>query len=303
MTQDTLLRMIFKKASVRGASVRLENTWSAVREFRTWPVCVTTLMGELTAGALLLASSLKFEGSLILQIQGDGPVRMAIVEVKNGLAIRATAKLHEGVVFSNSMGLTELVNAHGQGRCAIMLDPKDRPEGEPLYQGVVSLAGSSVAEVLENYLEQSEQIHTRLWLAANEKAASGLMIQKMPATGGYETEVRAEEQEENLHRIEMLAQTVTDKEMLTLSPQELTHRLFWEEAPDYFEPQQPYFACTCSREKVSRMIEQLGEVEALQIASEEGELAVTCDFCGKTERFTPEQISEIFSRNGHQQVH
>lgn len=303
MTQDTLLRLIFKKASVRGASVRLESAWNAVREFRSWPTCVTTLMGELTAGALLLASSLKFEGSLILQIQGDGPVRLAIVEVKNGLAVRATAKLHDNAVFNDAMGLTELVNAHGQGRCAIMLDPKDRPEGEPLYQGVVSLAGDKVATVLENYLEQSEQIHTRLWLAADAKAAAGLMIQKMPTTGGYDSELSAEAQEENLRRIEMLAQTVTDTEMLTLTPQELTHRLFWEEAPDYFEPQQPYFACTCSREKVSRMIEQLGEVEALQIASEQGELAVTCDFCGKTEHFTPAQVSEIFTRKGNQQVH
>ena len=175
MTQhDTLLRFIFKDTPIKGAAVRLTTAWKAVRQYQKWPLCVTRLMGEMTAGSILLASSLKFEGSLIMQVQGDGPVRLAIVEVRNGLLIRATVKMNEGEEVSDAMGMKALLNAHGHGRCAIMLDPKDRREGEPLYQGVVSLTGDSIAEALMGYMEQSEQIHTKLWLTADESAASGL---------------------------------------------------------------------------------------------------------------------------------
>ena len=137
MTQnDTLLRFIFKHTPVKGAAVRLTTAWKAMRQYQNWPESVTRLMGEMTAGSLLLASSLKFEGSLILQVQGDGPVRLAIVEVRNGLLVRSTVKMHEGEEVTDKMGMKELLNAHGRGRCAIMLDPKDRREGEPLYHGL-----------------------------------------------------------------------------------------------------------------------------------------------------------------------
>ena len=249
-------------------------------------------MGEMTAGSLLLASSLKFEGALIMQVQGDGPVRLAIVEVRNGLLVRATVKMHEGEEVSDTMGMKELLNAHGRGRCAIMLDPKDRREGEPLYQGVVPLTGESIADALMGYMEQSEQIHTKLWLTADDSAASGLMLQKMPDFGGKDENITSDE--ESLNRIETLASTITDDELLELTPEEVTHRLFWEEAPDYFEPTEPKFACTCSREKVEAMIRNLGEVEALQIVKEEGEIKVTCDFCGRTERFSAEDVVKLF---------
>lgn len=293
MTQhDTLLRFIFKNTPVKGASVRLTTAWKAMRQYQKWPLSVTRLMGEMTAGSLLLASSLKFEGSLIMQVQGDGPVRLAIVEVRNGLLVRATVKMHEGEEVSDTMGMKELLNAHGRGRCAIMLDSKDRREGEPLYQGVVPLTGESIADALMGYMEQSEQIHTKLWLTADDSAASGLMLQKMPDFGGKDENITNDE--ESINRIETLASTITDDELLELTPEEVTHRLFWEEAPDYFEPTEPKFACTCSREKVEAMIRNSGEVEALQIVKEEGEIKVTCDFCGRTERFSAEDVVKLF---------
>lgn len=293
MTQnDTLLRFIFNKTPVKGAAVRLATAWKAMRQYQHWPLSVTRLMGEMTAGSILLASSLKFEGSLIMQVQGDGPVRLAIVEVRNGLLVRATVKMNEGEEVSDTMGMKALLNAHGRGRCAIMLDPKDRREGEPLYQGVVPLTGESIAEALMGYMEQSEQIHTKLWLTADDNAAAGLMLQQMPDFGGKDENLQNDT--DSVNRIETLASTVTDQELLDLAPQEITHRLFWEEAPDYFEPSEPKFACTCSREKVEGMIRNLGEVEALQIVKEQGKLEVTCDFCGRTERFTAEDIVKLF---------
>lgn len=289
---DTLLRFIFKETPIKGAAVRLSTAWSAMRQYQNWPESVTRLMGEMTAGSILLASSLKFEGALIMQVQGDGPVRLAIVEVRNGLLVRATVKMNEGEEVSDKMGMKELLNAHGRGRCAIMLDPVDRREGEPLYQGVVPLTGENIADALMGYMEQSEQIHTKLWLAADSEAASGLMLQQMPDFGGKDEALKNDD--DGLNRIETLAATITDEELLELSPQEITHRLFWEEAPEYFTPAEPKFACTCSREKVEAMIRNLGEVEALQIIKDEGEIKVTCDFCGRTERFSAEDIVKLF---------
>lgn len=290
--QDTLSKFIFKHTPMKGGAVKLTTAWKAMRHYQQWPLSVTRLVGEMTAGSILLASSLKFEGSLIMQIQGDGPVRLAIVEVRNGLLVRATVKMNETEAVDDAMGLKALVNAHGKGRCAIMLDPKDRRDGEPLYQGVVPLTGETVADALMGYMQQSEQIHTKLWLAADEESAAGLMLQQMPDFGGKDEELKNDD--DSVNRIETLAATITDEELLTLTPQEVTHRLFWEEAPEYFEPLEPKFACTCSREKIEAMIRNLGEVEALQIVKDEGKLEVTCDFCGRTESFSAEDIVKLF---------
>ena len=290
--QDTLSKFIFKHTPMKGGAVKLTTAWKAMRHYQQWPLSVTRLVGEMTAGSILLASSLKFEGSLIMQVQGDGPVRLAIVEVRNGLLVRATVKMNETEAVDDAMGLKALVNAHGKGRCAIMLDPKDRRDGEPLYQGVVPLTGETVADALMSYMQQSEQIHTKLWLAADEESAAGLMLQQMPDFGGKDEELKNDD--DSVNRIETLAATITDEELLTLTPQEVTHRLFWEEAPEYFEPLEPKFACTCSREKIEAMIRNLGEVEALQIVKDEGKLEVTCDFCGRTESFSAEDIVKLF---------
>ena len=290
--QDTLSKFIFKHTPMKGGAVKLTTAWKAMRHYQQWPLSVTRLVGEMTAGSILLASSLKFEGSLIMQVQGDGPVRLAIVEVRNGLLVRATVKMNETEAVDDAMGLKALVNAHGKGRCAIMLDPKDRRDGEPLYQGVVPLTGETVADALMGYMQQSEQIHTKLWLAADEESAAGLMLQQMPDFGGKDEELKNDD--DSVNRIETLAATITDEELLTLTPQEVTHRTFWEEAPEYFEPLEPKFACTCSREKIEAMIRNLGEVEALQIVKDEGKLEVTCDFCGRTKSFSAEDIVKLF---------
>ena len=292
MVNDSILRFIFKNTPIRGAAVHLETAWSAIKQFQQWPTPVARLMGEMTAGAMLLASSIKFEGALILQIQGDGPVRLAIAEVRNGLLVRATAKLNETMAVTDTMTTKDLVNANGRGQCAVMLDPKDRREGDPLYQGVVSLAGASLGEGIMNYMQQSEQIHTRLWLTADEKNAAGLMIQKMPGFGGDDKHLI--DDPEMLNRIETLAGTITDEELLTLPTQEVVHRLFWEEEPQVLSEAMPKFACTCSRERVSAMISQLGKEEALGIIAEMGHIEVRCDFCGRTERFDLNDVMAIF---------
>ena len=213
-------------------------------------------------------------------------------EVRNGLLVRATAKLNDSMVVTDTMTTKDLVNANGRGQCAVMLDPKDRREGDPLYQGVVSLAGANLAEGIMSYMQQSEQIHTRLWLTADEKNAAGLMIQKMPGFGGDDKDLV--DDPEMLNRIETLAGTITDEELLTLPTQEVVHRLFWEEEPQVLSEAMPKFACTCSRERVRAMISQLGKEEALGIIAEMGHIEVRCDFCGRTERFDLNDVMAIF---------
>ena len=292
MVNDSILRFIFKNTPIRDATEHLKAAYIASRRLQQGPTPVSRLRRAMTAGAMLLASSIKFEGALILQIQGDGPVRLAIAEVRNGLLVRATAKLNETMAVTDTMTTKDLVNANGRGQCAVMLDPKDRREGDPLYQGVVSLAGASLAEGIMNYMQQSEQIHTRLWLTADEKNAAGLMIQKMPGFGGDDKHLI--DDPEMLNRIETLAGTITDEELLTLPTQEVVHRLFWEEEPQVLSEAMPKFACTCSRERVSAMISQLGKEEALGIIAEMGHIEVRCDFCGRTERFDLNDVMAIF---------
>ena len=291
-TNDTLLRFIFSNLPIRGSIVRMDEAWKQMHANHKLPAPVMKLLGEMTAGATLLASGLKFEGSVIMQLQGDGPVRLAVVEVKNGLGIRATAKIHDGAIIHDTMTTKDLINRHGHGRCAIMLDPKDRREGEPLYQGVVPLVGESIADGLMNYMHQSEQLDTRLWLKGDAEHVGGMMIQKMPGFGGKDAHLI--DDPDAWERILTLAETIKDEELMGLDAKEIEHRLFWQEDVQLLAEQTPTFQCSCSRERIEHMIRNLGEVEALQAAEEAGALEVVCDFCGQVYRYTPQEVVGLF---------
>ncbi|MCF0254353.1 MAG: Hsp33 family molecular chaperone HslO, partial [Duodenibacillus sp.] len=181
---DSLVKLYFKNEGARACALRLDDSWRAAVGRQDLPAPVRALLGELTAAAVLLAAGLKFDGALIVQIQGDGPVKLAVAEVRAGLAYRATAQMREGAAPAPGAGLQELVNASGRGRCAVILDPAGRAEGEQPWQGVVALEGATVAAVIERYMAQSEQIPTRLWLAAGEAAAGGVLLQRVAAGGG-----------------------------------------------------------------------------------------------------------------------
>lgn len=293
-TQDMLLRFIFDQLPVRGSIIRMDSTFADMLEHQALPLPVRRLLGEMAAGATLLTAGLKFEGSVLLQVQGDGPVRLAIVEVHNDLTLRATAKLNDGAIVTDTMTTKDLINANGNGRCALMLDPKDRREGEALYQGVVPLSGNSIAEALMSYMQQSEQLTTRLWLAADAEHVSGMMLQKMPDFGGKDQDLIDDPQA--WERIGMLAETITNDELLGLNAQEIQHRLFWQEKVRNLAADEPRFECSCSKERIEHAILNLGEVDALQAAHEQNGLEVTCNFCGKTYRFTPAQVAALFSK-------
>ncbi len=311
-----LHKFIFEGLPVRGMLVRLTDSWQEILKRRQaaggYPVEVMHLLGEMTAAGALMQSTIKFNGALILQIFGDGPVKLAVAEVQPDLRLRATATV-SGLVPPGS-SLSDLVNVNNLGKCAITLDPKDKLPGQQAYQGVVPFFGDShekignLGEVLEHYMLQSEQLDTKLILAADGQVAAGLLIQRLPVKGQGNLEGQvdrdANEDEigknEDYKRIAMLAATLKREELLELDAETILRRLFWEEKLLRFEPQAPSFACSCSRERVSSMLRNLGEKEIEGIIAERGKVGVGCEFCGAQYEFDPVDAAQIFTSPGSQ---
>ena len=310
-----LHKFIFEGLPVRGMLVRLTDVWQEVLQRRRmatdYPAPVRMLLGEMTAAATLMQANIKFNGALILQVHGDGPVKLAVAEVQPDLAVRATAQVIGEVPASAQ--LEAMVNTHGKGRCAITLDPRDRKPGQQPYQGIVPLHGDHreplqrVSEVLEHYMLQSEQLDTKLVLAANDEIAAGLLIQRLPVegTGNLEgTAGRRNEDDiglnEDYNRIAHLASTLSREELLTLDADTILRRLFWEETVRRFEPLAPRFSCTCSRERVGRMLLGLGREEADSIIAERGDVEIGCEFCGVKYHFDPVDVGQLFAQPGTQ---
>jgi molecular chaperone Hsp33 len=302
-----LHKFIFEGLPVRGMLVRLTDSWREVLQRRRpvgeHPPAVRVLLGELAAAGVLMQANIKFNGALVLQVFGDGPVKLAVAEVQPELTFRTTAKVVGAV--PEVAGLEALVNVHGQGRCAITLDPQDRRPGQQPYQGVVPLHGDrreplqQLSQVLEHYMLQSEQLDTRLVLAADDEVAAGLLIQRLPVEGEGNLGGRRNEDEiglsEAFNRIAMLAATLTRAELLALPPAKILHRLFWEETLRVFEPLAPRFACTCSRERVRNMLRGLGRDESDGLIAERGSVEVGCEFCGQQYRFDAVDVGEMFT--------
>lgn len=307
-----LHKFLFDGLPVRGMLVRLTGAWRELLARRepgeAYPPELRDLLGQMSAAAVLMQSNIKFNGALVLQVFGDGPVKLAVAEAQHDLSFRATAKCVGEV--APGADLPAMVNLHGQGRCAITLDPKDRQPGQQPYQGVVPLHGDQreplhkLSEVLEHYMLQSEQLDTRLVLAANGDIAAGLLIQRMPIEGEGNLEGRRNEDDiglsEDYSRIAMLAATLTAEELLTLDADTILRRLFWEERVTRFEPQQPRFACTCSRERVGHMLRGLGREEADSVLAERGEIEIGCDFCGRHYRFDAVDVGSLFATGSDQ---
>lgn len=306
-----LHKFIFEGLPVRGMLVRLTDSWREVLQRRAaandaFPEPVRALLGEMAAAGALMQSSIQFDGALVLQVFGDGPVKLAVVEVQNDLAFRVTAKV-VGEVAADAQ-VEALLNVHGKGRCAITLDPRTKFPGQQPYQGVVSLHGDQreplqkISEVLEHYMLQSEQLDTCLILAANDEVAAGLLIQRLPVEGTGNLGHRNEDEigiNEDYNRLAMLAATLTRGELLTLDADTVLRRLFWEETLRRFPPltgdDGPRFACTCSRERVGRMLIGLGRPEVDDIVVEQGRAEIGCDFCGVKYHFDAVDVGRLFT--------
>ncbi|MFA5597276.1 MAG: Hsp33 family molecular chaperone HslO [Pusillimonas sp.] len=296
---NQLKKYLFQDNTVRVQAVRLTDAWQDGLVHQHYPDCVRQLLGELVSAAVLLASNIKFDGSLVLQLQGDGPVALIVVECTVNLDIRATATLREGVHLPESGSLQALLNTNGNGRFIVVLDPnRDTTDMQP-YQGIVPLEGDSVAQVLEGYMRSSEQLDTRLWLAANDQCSAGLLLQRLPGHGG---KVTATVQDETWQRAAILAETLQTPELLDLPSDELVQRLFWQETLLTFEPQNARWHCPCTRERVGNMLRMLGQEEIESILSERDKVDVSCNFCGKPYHFDAVDCASLFTEirdSGH----
>jgi molecular chaperone Hsp33 len=306
-------KFLFDGLPVRGTLVRLTDSWQEVLQRRAansttgaYPAPVSQMLGELTAAAVLMQSSIKFNGSLTLQIAGDGPVKLVVAEVQPDLSLRATATVMGEVADGSS--LSKMINISNKGRCAVTLDSKDKFPGQQPYQGVVPLFDDhrqpieKLSSVIEHYMLQSEQLDTTMVLAANDTVAAGLLIQRIPMQGegnlaGSMVSKRNEDEiglNEHYNRLAVFAASLKQEELLTLDANEILHRLFWEEAVIRYAPLPAKFACTCSRERVSNMILSLGQAEVEEILVERGDVEVSCEFCGQQQRFDPVDAAQIF---------
>jgi molecular chaperone Hsp33 len=289
MNSDRLTRFLLGNGEVRGQIVKLEASWQEIAARHPDSLGLTCL-GELSAAANLLAASLKFDGDLILQIHGHGAIKLMVVECRPEGQFRATLKLSEKITASADAPLTDLVNQEGQGRFIVTLEPSKTSINQQPYQGIVPFEGTTVAEVLENYMERSEQVPSRLYLAANAYCAVGMLLQKMPGEGGN----AGSQDADAWPRVQLLAKTLKTEELLSDTPEALLHKLFWQENLQSLDQKEVRFSCTCSREKVSAMLKMLGREEVESILAEQGEVKTQCDFCNTEYRFDPVDAAAVF---------
>jgi molecular chaperone Hsp33 len=308
--KNEIHRFLLQEAPIRGESVRLTSEWQEVVKRHNLPPAVQRALGELTAAAVLLSAALKFDGALVLQILGDGPVHLIVVESNSvaasvgelGTKFRATAKLRENVdpsTIDASATFRELVNPFDSGRFVMTLDPRIKLPGQQTYQAIVPLEGNSVAEVIAGYMARSEQVPTRLWLAADANQASGLLLQKLPSEGGAVELKAVDEQkaiaDESWTRLEQLADTVGPDELLVTDSETLMHRLFWQEPMRSLDQRICHFGCSCNREKVGAMLQTLGLPEVESILTEREKVQVNCDYCNTLYEFDAIDCAALFA--------
>ncbi len=281
--RDILQRFLFENASVRGEVVHLEQSFQTIVQQHNYPPAVRRLLGEVLAAVCLLSATIKFTGRLSLQFQGKSKLKLLLAQCDNQFHIRGLAQ------WKGDLSYEELLNSLKQGTLVITIDPE---KGGKRYQGVVAWQGNSIAESVEGYFQHSEQLPTRIWLAANEQHAAGLLLQVLPAEGHPKTKKIAGD--DNWERITYLTSTVTAEELLNLNHENLLYRLYHEEEVRVFQPVSITFQCTCSVERGEKAVLFLGRDEVEQELKDKQKIVVTCEFCSKEYIFDRVDVAKIF---------
>ncbi len=278
---DQLRRFLFDKANIRGEIVQLNDVWQIMEANHKYHPVIREYLGEVVAAAVLLSATIKFEGSLTIQASGDGPLSLMVVECRSNFGVRGVAKYKEPLPEQ-----TDIKTLLDKSNLIIIIEQALTNER---YQGIVALLeGNSIAEFLEGYLQHSEQLETRIFLAADKQAVGGLLLQQLPGKT---------EDDDSWDRITHLGSTIQKEELLELQATEIIHRLYHEEDVRLFDPEPVHFQCSCSREKVSNMLRSIGEGEAAGIIKEQDNISVDCEFCGTTYDFDEIDIAEIYASN------
>lgn len=277
--RDCLQRFLFEDLPIRGEFAQLDAAWQTVLERRAYPSAVRQVLGEAVAAAVLLSTTIKFDGLLTLQIQARGPLRLVVVQVTSKRTLRGLARWD-----GEPPAPAALRNLCGDGTLILTLD---LGQGQDPYQGVVGLRGDSLAEALEEYFERSEQLPTRIRLAADSRTAAGLLLQQLPGNATADPDA--------WNRLSLFATTLQPVELLELDASSLVRRLFPQEDVRLFAPQRFHYRCACSRERTATMLRALGEHELRQTLAERGTLHVDCEFCGCRYVFDPIDIAGLFA--------
>lgn len=295
---DSLHRFQLENLHVRGEWLSLSKSWQQIQNTADYPPAIKRVLGEALVAIGLLADSLKFDGSLVLQIHGTWPVSMLVVQASSDGSIRGMASW-EGDIASDASFKDLFRSAApknseaGQATMAISVEPNSTQSER--YQSLVSLESESLAECFAQYFAQSEQLNTRLWLAVDDKTAAGLMLQSLPS----DEKNRSVEAEANgWEHASILADTVKDEELLQLPALDLLHRLFHEEDLRIYDAKQLRFDCSCSQAKIDHAIRSIGEDEALSILEEQGLISTTCDFCNTRYVLDRVDVARLFSSAG-----
>ena len=282
MANNVLNRYLFEDLSVRGELVQLDDTYQHIISSKEYPTAVQNLLGELLVATSLLTATLKFEGSITLQLQGDGPVSLAVINGDHDQKVRGVARW-EGDIADNA-SLHQLM---GKGHLVITISPD---KGER-YQGIVALEGENLAECLEEYFLRSEQLKTRLWFRLGEyngkPHAAGMLLQVMPDGTGSE---------DDFDHLEKLTSTIKDEELFSLEANELLYRLYNQESVQLFEAQPVEFYCGCSRQRSASAIITVEKEEIYDILTKEGTISLHCDYCGTNYSFDENEVTALFEQ-------
>lgn len=273
---DQLNRYLFDNVHVRGELAQVSNTYREIINNHDYPTAVNTLLGQLLAATSMLTALLKFEGDIAVQIQGEGPVPAMVVNGNDQQELRAVANV------TGEVTTDKLTDLFKKGYMVITITPK---QGER-YQGIVAVDKDTIAEVLESYFAQSEQLKTNFWLFANEEHAAGMMLQALP-----EESQADDDGYDNLHQ---LSATIKDEELFELEPQVILTRLYHQEEVRIFDPQDVSFNCTCSVERSGSAIISIGREEAEAIITEQGSIQMHCDYCNTKYEFGSEDVAQLF---------
>ncbi|MEZ6931088.1 Hsp33 family molecular chaperone HslO [Aeromonas sp. S16(2024)] len=280
--QDLLYRYLFEEYEVRGELVQLDSTYRHIVDAQNYPVQVQKLLGELLVATSLLTATLKFEGSITVQLQGDGPVRLAVINGDHNQQLRGVAR-YEGELPTDD----KLQSLIGNGQLVITITPE---EGER-YQGIIALEADTLAACLEQYFAQSEQLATRLWIRTGhhqgQPRAAGILLQELPA--------RSEDHGADFDHLIQLTSTIKDEELFGLEAEEILYRLYHQDKVRVFDPQAIEFRCTCSRARCEGALLQIEKEEAVAMVQELGKIDMHCDYCGAHYQFDGVDIETLFS--------
>lgn len=291
-TTDVLNRYLFNDMHVRGELVQLSKSYQSIIKNHNYPIGVRLLLGELMVATCLLSATLKFEGEITVQLQGDGPIGYMSVNGDHNQKMRGIAKLKPEQEQTTAKSLHELI---GKGTMVITI----RPEKGEAYQGVVALEEETLAECLAHYFEVSEQIPTKIWLFSDDERqqVAGSLVQLLP-DGDGSTENLSKQQSDFEH-ISQLTNTIKADEVFSLEAQALLYRLYHQEKVSLFEPQTVSYQCGCSQDKCLAAISQIEPTEIESILAEQSKISMTCDYCLTTYDFFYDDLKSFISKHKH----